>query len=275
VPIGDLIAANTADHELALRQEFERCWTDASRRIIDLANGGTSVGLRSDLIELFRSPLTEIGPLDRFQTAGVVARWWDEISFDMQTLETRGIAGVLDGWLTTAAAMQQDRNGSSLADQPLIGALAADLLRQREDAAASLAELDAAIEVVEATSDDEGGENTGVDSETLSHGELKSLKNHRTQLRKRLKKLDADLLDAARRARGALTTGGAEALVLVIFRQHLQSSIEKRLAGHREDLVATYRTWKRKYAVTLRSREEARETAIASVKRHLTELGYE
>jgi type I restriction enzyme M protein len=118
-PIDEVIAAKAADRERALREEFERCWTDAAARIVDLTNGGTVVGLRGDLIELFRTPLAEIGPLDRFQTAGTVARWWDEISFDLQTLDTRGVDGVLDGWLTTAAVMQQDGNigGASATSQ--------------------------------------------------------------------------------------------------------------------------------------------------------------
>ena len=88
--IDEVIAAKAADHERVLRDEFERLWAEAAARIIDLANGGTVVGLRADLIELFRVPLAQIGPLDQFQTAGIVARWWDEVSFDLQTLDDAG-----------------------------------------------------------------------------------------------------------------------------------------------------------------------------------------
>jgi type I restriction enzyme M protein len=275
-PIGDLIAAKSAKHERALHEEFERCWADAAVRILDLASGGTLVGLRRDLIELFRGRLSEIGPLDRFQTAGIVARWWDEINFDLHTLKTRGIDGVLDGWLTTAAAIQQNGNSSNgnLADQPLIAALASEPLRQREGVATALAEVDAVIKAAESSTEDESVE-AEFDEEALSEAELKSLRARRTNAKKQLKELDANLLDAASRARATLSVRESEELVLGIVRVHLRSAIDRRVTSHRAELAERYSKWYAKYAVTLRELEAARDDASARLDRYLRELGYE
>jgi type I restriction enzyme M protein len=273
-PIGDLIAVRAADHERALHEEFDRCWTEAASRIIDLASSAMSAGLRGDLIGVFRAPLAEIGPLDRFQSAGIVARWWDEISFDLQTLEARGVDSVLDGWVTTAATTEQDGNSGGFADQPFIRALAADLLRQREDLATGFTELDATIKAAD-SNEDTDSEDADIDEETLSEAEMKNLKTRRTKAKKQLKDLDGKLFEAASQARELLTVEQAETLLVAILREHLASAMDRRVAAHRRELTDRYTSWHEKYAVTVRDLEDERRQASLQLDRYLEELGYE
>ena len=50
---------------------------------------------------------------------GLAARWWDDVTFDLETLATGGLMALLR-WLTTAAALQE--SGVSLGDQAYRGA---------------------------------------------------------------------------------------------------------------------------------------------------------
>ncbi|MEX0947108.1 MAG: N-6 DNA methylase, partial [Acidimicrobiia bacterium] len=215
-PPAELIEEQAAVREAELRGEFERLWNDAAKRMLDLADGGTMVGLRSDLIELFQQPLASIGPLDRFQTAGIVARWWDEHIYDLQTLDTRGIDGLIDAWLTTAAASQDDKNAVALNHLAIIAALVPDLLDQRNQLAAKVAALDATIKAAQSTGDeDDSGEEFAPDGDDApTEEELKKLKSQRTVAKKQLKSLDARVLDVASNARKELSADDAESLVI-------------------------------------------------------------
>ena len=251
--VADIIAEQASVREAELRTEFEQLWEDASKRILDLADGGTLVGLRSHLIDLFQQPLTDIGPLDRFQTAGIVARWWDDHVYDLQTLDTRGIDGLIDAWLTTAAASEDDKNAPALTDQPIIAALVPHLLAEREELASSVAGLDATIRAAETTGDeDEGAEGSDPDEDALSEEALKRLRSERTAARKQLRKVDGRLLDEATTGRQALTPEAGEALVLGILYNRLTTALDRHVAAQQQHLIETYRRWHDKYAITLR-----------------------
>ena len=271
-PIEEVIADKARPREEELRYELERLWTDAAKRILALDNGGNLTGLRSELIELFQQPLADIGPLDRFQAAGIIARWWDDHAFDLETLDTRGITGVIDAWLTTAQASQDDKNGTPLTDQPLMAALAPKMIEERQQLDAKAAELDATIKSSQASGDDE--DEAEDDEDGFSEAELKKLKTQRNKAKHELRQLDARLLDEAVQARQGLSDEAAGDLALGLLRGHLRSAINHHVSHHRRQLTAIYQRWHDKYAVTVQVLEAQRDQTAARLDQHLKELGY-
>jgi type I restriction enzyme M protein len=271
---GDVIGEQAAVREVELRAEFERLWHDAATRILDLNNEGSMTGLRSDLIDLFQQPLAGIGPLDRFQTAGIVARWWDDHAYDLHTLDTRGIGGLIDAWLTTAAAGQAEKNATPLSDQPIISALVSDLLDEREVIGGRVVEFDAAIKHAEAVDGDDTGDSEP-DEDAITEQELKKLRSERAAAKKHLKQLDTRLIAGATVARTALSAGAAQALVVAVLHDGLSRMLDRQVASHRQRLVDRYQLWKGKYASTLRELEAERARTQHSLDQQLKALGYE
>jgi type I restriction enzyme M protein len=270
-PVADVIAERGSAQEAAMATAFDDWWSHAAKQLIDAAGTQSLVGMRADLVDSFANSLEVVGLLDRHELRGLVAAWWDDVSFDLETLATRGTDGVIDGWLTTAGAVQEA--GASLADQPIISALVPEVLGEREDLAAQLAELDATIKAAEASGDDADDDVDGeVDDEVLTPAELKDLKVQRTKTKKALKALDAKLLDAATTARGQ---ADAENLVCDLLRARLQDGLVRRVAAHRQALVERHQIWHRKYAVTMRDVEAEHDAAAAKLNDFLVDLGYE
>lgn len=272
-PIADVLAERGAAREADVAEAFDTWWHDAAKRLLALAGAGSLAGLRAELIDGFDNALLPTGVLDRFEATGLVARWWDDVVFDLETLTTRGPEGVIDGWLTTAAAAQEA--GASLVDQPVIAALVPNPLAQRETLAAEVGELDATIKSAEGSNggdEDESDDDAEPADDVLGPAELKAAKAKRAAAKKQLKVLDAGLLEAARVARDG--TDG-EALVLGLLRDRLAEGLTRRVALHRQALVDRYQIWHDKYAVTLRELEADRNAAAARLDAHLEDLGYE
>jgi type I restriction enzyme M protein len=274
-PADEVIGEQAAMREAQLHAEFERLWEGAAKRIVDLANGGSLVGLRSHLIGLFRQSLADIGPLDRFQTAGIIARWWDDHAYELETLDARGIGGVLDAWLTTADSRQDDKNAPSLTDEPIIAALVPGLLEEREDFAAKAAELDATIKNADAKTDEDDDEGPEPDEDALTPEELKKARTARTATRKMLKQLDSRMLKEAMGARASLNAEAAEILVLGILHGRLLDAMNRHLDRHRRKLAETDRRWRDKYAVPLGVLESERDETAGRLHRDLKDLGYD
>jgi type I restriction enzyme M protein len=171
--------------------------------------------------------------------------------------------------------MQQDGSNGSLGDQPVIAALAADLLHQREDAATEFAVLDAAIKAAESGDEDAESEEAEPEEESLTEAELKELKSRRTKAKKQLKDLDNRLLQSASWAREGLGPEQVQTLVLSLLRQRLAVALDRRVAAHGRELANWYMIWHDKYAVTLRELEAERDDASKRLDEHLTGLGYD
>ena len=62
--------------------------------------------------------------MDRFTAAGMAATWWENSVHELQTAVSRGWKAVIEAWLTTAEASQDDKNIPDLADQTAIKLLA-------------------------------------------------------------------------------------------------------------------------------------------------------
>ena len=227
-------------------------------------------GLRQHLAEDFTAHMTPAG-MDRFAAAGMAATWWDESVHELQTAVSRGWKAVIEAWLTTAEASQDDKNAPDLADQIAIKLLAAPQLASRVELAAALTSLEVGINAAEAT----GAEDDDPADDTITPAEIKEMKSERTNAKKTLRALDASLLATARQTLDAMAPAEAPAKAIGVLRIR----IEKLVADHFTDIerstLAWYDNLVNKYGATLRQLESERDAASARLDQHLQELGYE
>jgi type I restriction enzyme M protein len=92
----------------ALRHALSLWWTAHSPRITELPTRRNLNAVRAEVLESFVAALLDIGVLDRFKLAGVIARWWNDTIPDFKTLLENGFSGVIDGWVDAIADAVQD-----------------------------------------------------------------------------------------------------------------------------------------------------------------------
>lgn len=113
------LATLVADHpgvhkrEAELRATVDTWWTEHSANLIALADGAKLMATRRELLDSFIKAVQPVGLLDRFQTAGVIVRWWDAVQFDLRTLAANGFGAIIDGWITTIQAAAEDKHAKS------------------------------------------------------------------------------------------------------------------------------------------------------------------
>lgn len=123
--------------------------------------------------------MVPVGLLDRFKVAGVIARWWGDVQFDLKTLKARGFPGVVEGWVTTiATALEDEKSKADPLDHKLVRELLPEFLEEIETAEATVAELDGTIKAARSSGDedDDNGAEADADEDGLSEAELKALK---------------------------------------------------------------------------------------------------
>ena len=209
--------------------------------------------------------------MDRFTAAGMAATWWEDSVHELQTAVNRGWKAVIEAWLTTAEASQDDKNAPDLADQIAIKLLAGPQLASRAELAAALVSLDAEIKAAEATRE----EDDGPDDDAPTSADVKKMKSERTKAKRTLKAIDASLLATARQTLDTMADVDAPAEVIGVLR----CRIEKQVADHFVDIersaLALYDNLVNKYGITLRELEAERDAAAARLDRFLKRLGYE
>lgn len=265
--IRDAVAAANTGEGLAK-------WWDTTTRptLFDIADTGTLVGLRHDLVESFVAHLEPEGT-DQYTAAGIAATWWEEAFFDLKTAASRGWPAVLEGWLTTAEASEDDKNAPDVADQTAIRLLAGDLLDQRLELATEAARLDAEIKANETSIDDDDEE--AEPDDVLSPDEIKRLKSARTKAKKDLKTIDTNLLEAARTALASMDDAIATAVVIEELRNRIDRLVDQHYANIERRITAWYDNLADKYGTTLQQLEAERDRAAARLDEHLRDLGYE
>ena len=255
----------------ATASPWPQWWADTVEPMLRaLPDRASLAGLRQQLVEDFTAHMTPAG-MDRFAAAGMAATWRENSVHELQTAVSRGWKAVIEAWLTTAEASQDDKNAPDLADQIAIKFLAGLQLASRAELAAALASLDAEIKAAEASRD----EDDEPDADTPSPAEIKKMKSERTKARKTLKDIDASLLATARQTLDAMAPAEAAAQAIGV----LHGRIEKLVADHFADIerstLAWYDNLVHKYGITLRDLEAARDAATARLEKHLKRLGYE
>jgi type I restriction enzyme M protein len=269
-------AARDAIRNAVARQNtgagLDKWWHEAAHSsLLALPKAATTVGLRTDLVDAFVAHLEPEG-IDRFAAAGMAATWWEESAFDLQAAASRGWKAVLEGWLTTAEATQDDKNAPDLADQTAVRLLARDALDERGMLATEAARLDAEIKAGEPSGDDD--DEDAEPDDTISPEELKRLKADRTRVKKDLKSIDTQLLATARSALGGMNDEAATDIVIGELRSRVEKLARDHYAGVERQAIAWHDNLADKYGITLRQLEATRDEAAARLDKHLQELGY-
>ena len=255
----------------ATASPWPQWWADTVepmlRALPDLAG---LAGLRQQLVEDFAAHMTPAG-MDRFAAAGMAATWWEDSVHELQTAVSRGWKAVIEAWLTTAKASQDDKNAPDLAEQIAVKLLAGPHLASRAELAAALASLDAEIKAAETS----GGEDDDPADDAPTPAEIKKMKSERTKAKRTLRAIDASLLVTARQILDAMSEADAPAEVIGVLRSRIEKLVADHFADIERSTLAWYDNLVHKYGTTLRQLESERDEAAARLEKHLKRLGYE
>lgn len=258
-----------------LTSAFEAWWAESKRLLVELPATHALMTARASLLDGFISALTPVGLLDRFQVAGVIARWWDEIQFDLRSLVAGGFGAVVDGWVTTiTTALEGDAKKGEPLEHPLVRMLLPEYLTEIIGAEASCTNLDAAVKAATANSDgdDDGAE--PVEADAISSADLARLKKELRAAKKTARALKEGFVAKLAVARTSLSREKEQDVVLAVAHSALRGQLEAHVASHRDLVVAAVTDWWDKYAVTLQSIDSARADATKVLDMQLQELGY-
>ena len=264
------VAIGYAVAQRATASPWPQWWADnvepMLRALPDRAN---LASLRQQLVEDFMAHMAPVG-MDRFAAAGMAATWWEDSVHEFQTAVSRGWKAVIEAWLTTAEASQDDKNALDLADQIAIQLLAGPQLASRAELAAALVSLDAQIKAVEATRE----EDDEPDDDVATPAEIRKMKSELTKAKRTLKAIDSSLLATARQSLDAMAEAGAPAEAIGVLRGRIEKQVADHFADIERSTLAWYDSLLNKYGTTLRQLETARDTAAARLDKHLRRLGY-
>ena len=236
--------------------------------LLSLPGQDSLVGLRQQLVESFAEHMIPAG-MDRFDAAGMAATWWQDSFHELQTAASRDWKAVIEAWLTTAEASQDDKNAPDLTEQVAVKLLAASQLASRAELAAALTSLDAEIKAAQAV-----GEDDDPDDDTPTPAEIKRMKSERTKAKRTLKAIDTSLLATARETLDATLETDAPAEVIGVLRCRIEKLVADHYAAIERSTLAWYDNLVNKYGTTLRDLEAEREIAAARLEKHLKGLGY-
>ena len=264
-------AIGNAVAERASASPWPQCWaTTVEPMLRSLPARDSLAGLRLQLVEDFTAHMTSVS-MDRFTAAGMAATWWEDCVNELQTAVSRGWKAVIEAWLTTAEASQEDKNAPDLADQIVIKLLAGPQLASRTELAAALANLDAEIKAAEATGDDDDEP----DAAAPTPAEIKKMKSEITKVNKTLRAIDAALLATARQTLDAMPEADAPAQAIDVLHGRIVKLVADHVADIERSTLAWYDNLVDKYGTTLQQLESERDQAAAHLAKHLKELGYE
>lgn len=276
-----------APKEAEFRAAFSDWWTRHVKHIVELPDTKRITDTRTDLLDSFVAALEPLGVLDRYQLAGVIADWWGEVQPDIKTLAFHGFRGVVEGWQTTIEAAFEDDDEDDARDKQrraaerrkarehrVVPALIPDYLESLDEADARRADLNAQLKAAAAASRSDD-ENDSEPEEILTLAQLRKLKSDLAEVKRHLKRLEAEFLTRLKQAVADLGSDAVQSLVLWVLNSSLADRLDTEVAEGRRSLVGRYRTWADKYAMSLRNLEAQRDEAAARLVSYLKGLGYE
>ncbi len=247
----------------AAASPWPQWWAETVEPMLrQLPHDGIQVGQRHQLVSAFTARMVPAG-VDRFAAAGMAATWWEDSFYELETAANRGWKAVIEAWLTTAEAAQDDKKTPNLADRDVIKLLAGPQLAERTVLADEHARLDTFVKAAEAP-----------DEYTSIAAEIKRLKSARAKAKKRLKAIDAALLPTARQTLYAMPPADAPNQAIGVLRSRIEKLVTAHAATTERTTLAWYDNVTNKYGTTLRRLETQRGTAATRLSQHLKELGY-
>ncbi|MBB5495654.1 type I restriction enzyme M protein [Nocardiopsis metallicus] len=283
----DLAAQVSGDTGVQAKREelikaLDEWWERQGELVVALPETKHLMKVRRELINSFVEALEPVGSLDRFETTGVVVRWWDGIQYDMRTLAENGFGEVLDGWITSIEDGLEATPPKDPTEHRLVRDLLPEHLVKLAEAEQEASKLDARIKAAtpepSETEDDagveeddrEGFENSAV----MSEADLKKLKKQRTEAKKTVKSLREDLTAALRMERQGMDSEEERAYVLEFAKRELVEELREYSEQQRSVVVAELEHWWDKYQTSLDQFEDRREQAEAKLSGFLRGLGY-
>jgi type I restriction enzyme M protein len=131
---------------------------------------------------------------------GVIASWWNEVQYELKSVESQGFEGLVDGWVTTIRAALEDtdtkRNAAKFnpLDYKLTARLIPEYLEELAAVQSAIAELEQEKEAFERGEDVENG---GGDSEPDDDEEVPA--NYAKELESRLRELKNSIKEPLQR----------------------------------------------------------------------------
>ncbi|MFF3789500.1 N-6 DNA methylase [Streptomyces sp. NPDC001981] len=298
-----------AKREVELREVYGTWWTAHAPLFGQLVADRELMTLRSGLLDSFRKAVGGVGVIDEFTTAGIIADWWATNRYDMKALAAGGFERVLDGWVDSVEAIvepvapEDDAETSKTAvsaadrrramDHPVVRALIPEFLDAVAAADAAVVDAEVAHKTAveklaeargpEPDEDDEEaaepeGEAQAASPEEIAvlSGAVTARKKDVAAAKKKRKALDDRFLPQLRAARDVVKAedGGPERAVLEVLDGDLSGRLEGAMAAGRRELVAAFRRWSEKYAVSLTDLEAESDGAAGELGTWLKELGY-
>lgn len=272
-----------APREAELRAAYRSWWDEHTKLIVELPDTKQLPRSRADLLGSFTEMIVPFGILDEFAAAGVVASWWGDTLHDLKSLAAGGFRRVIEGWAATIEAMLAPEPGPNgklkskssaerrkALDHKLVPHLLPDYLAELEEAEAAYTAADAVYKAALASSIDERD-----DDEDTEQADLESLKAARSAAQKKRSKLEKLFLATLNMAVSSLIPDEERDLVLTILNEDLSTRLEVRIARARQEMIARFKTWSEKYAISLSELESARQSSATRLATYLQELGYE
>lgn len=272
-------APGVAAQSERLTRAFGGWWELESPRLATLTIGEASLfAVRSELLETFEQALLPVGLLNRFLVDGVVAGWWDGITYDLKTLAyQRSFAAVIESWVDSIRAVVEDKennghgNAGDPLDHPLVQHLMPGYLEKLDEVEGRIAERKE--QIAEATREPDDDEES-FDDERLTPDEIKLLRKQLSETRRALKKLEGGFLERLETQRAELGEDESRELVFNIEQERLVAELERHVTARRQALVAAAENLWDKYRVSLHEIETRRDTARTQLKGFIRELGY-
>jgi type I restriction enzyme M protein len=256
-----------------LRDAFAAWWEAQEPQLAALPGSNDLFRTRNDLVDSFQEALLPVGMLDRFQVAGVVASWWNEIQYDLKTLAAQGFYGLVDSWIASIRASmegEETRNSDDPLEHPLVQYLLPDYLDRLAALEAREADLKAQIaEGKQLQEDDEADPD-----EVPTDEELTEMRRERRDVRREMRTLQDELLTRLDAARRALEPEETQELVLEIERERLEAELERYATAQRQQAIAALENWWDKYRVSLQEIEAEQKTAKARLEELVEMLQY-
>jgi type I restriction enzyme M protein len=189
-----------------LKDKFNNWWQDHEQELIALPdNYKALMPLRRELLSSFVSTLHPIGLLERYKLAGAIASWWEEVKYDLKTLNNLGFDDLVDSWINTIRDALKDEEGNQQKpkdrfdlNHKLILRLLPEYLQEIADAEAAITDLEGQKEAFERGGDaeveDEDSESDEGEADAVNFAreleqKLKELKNSIKDSRKQIKLL--------------------------------------------------------------------------------------
>lgn len=316
------IPSLAADREEKLWEAYGTWWEDHAPGFAQLAADQQLMDLRGRLVTGFTRSVGEVGVLDEYTTAGIMADWWTANRYDLKALAAGGFERVLAGWVDSVEAiidpaLPPTEEGDTPAkrstvsgadrrramDHPVVRGLIPEFLDAVSSADTAVTEADAAnraaLEAVAeakpaSAADAEDDADAEIDADEPSDGDTEATapaspeeiarlekvlavrKRELAAAKKKRKALDdrflKDLRTAAEAAVAAV--GEAERVVLEVLDGDLSRRLGASVASGRRELVAAFRRWAEKYAVSLEALEAESDGAAGELAGWLKELGY-